>query len=61
MLGEWDRLFRQRRGAGVLKKLIGGPKSLFGSLLDALGIGGLLKEFLDFLLEGIEEYGEAVG
>lgn len=61
MLGEWDRRFRQRRGAGVLKKIIGGLKSLFGSLLDALGIGGLLKEFLDFLLDGIEEYGESVG
>lgn len=61
MLGEWDKRFRQQRGAGWLKKLVGGLKSLFGSLLDALGIGGLLKEFLDFLLEGIEEYGETVG
>ncbi len=50
----YDRFAATARG-WILKRLIGAVRALLDSLLDALGIGGLLREFLDVLNDSIEE------
>ena len=59
-LGEWHRRFERKPDGRNLKRVLRGLRSLFGSLLDALGVGGLLKEFLDLLTEAIQEQGEDI-
>ena len=53
----YDRL-RATARAWILRRLIGASSALLDSILDALGVGGLLREFLDLLNDSIEEGAE---
>ena len=54
----WYDRFEEKARGWIIKRLIGAVRALLGSLLDALGMGGLLREFLDVLNDSIEEEAE---
>jgi hypothetical protein len=50
---------QEKRSAATLKALLATLRNLLASLLEALGLGSMLREFMDMLIDSVVEPDEA--